>query len=270
MKLRDKSQVAFNLFDVTLAEMSPELLGLWTTQSRSLDVAFDLSSGTTSSVPLWRANLPADLKKAAIQVTDSEARLNRSQRALGKVSDRISCLVIPALGVKTDLAFDLSHVGQQFEQPEQELLASLQEIQRTQEIGQSQSFGVDQYFLNNQNRGFKQFKSLSERLLGMVTNYAWVETQLQGQTFAQTVISWKSDVHSVWERGINSDQIELHQRTLALSLASQNTLFQTFSVAVQTAVKLSVVLSMPGGFILALPATWKFIHQVMAQSGDDV
>lgn len=269
MKLRDKSQAAFNLFDATLAEISPELLGLWTTQSRTLDVAFDSSAATTSNTPLWRANLSSDLKKAAIQVSDSETRLNLSQKALEKASDRISSLVIPNIGVD-DLAFDISLMRKRFEQPEQELLTSLKEIQSTREMEQSQSFGVDKYFLNKQTQVFKQFKSLSERLSGMVTNYAWVETQLQGQTFARTVISWKSDVHSVWERDINSDQIVLHQRTLALSLASRNALFQTFSVAVQTALKLSVVLSMPGGFILALPATWKFINQIMTQSGDDV
>ena len=38
-------------------------------------------------------------------------------------------------------------------------------------------------------------------------------------------------------------------------------------VAAQFGVKLAVLLSTPGGVILALPAAWKFINRVIAEFG---
>jgi WD40 repeat protein len=58
--------------------------------------------------------------------------------------------------------------------------------------------------------------------------------------------------------------------TLALALQSREMLMQTFVMATQFAIKLSklsILLSTPGGVILALPAAWKFINQVLAEIG---
>jgi hypothetical protein len=116
-------------------------------------------------------------------------------------------------------------------------------------------------------RVFESFHSFAEGLQGGTAKDARIETQIQGQTIAQTVVSLTGDVHSVWQEGVNAAQVALHQRTLALALGSRNTVLQTFSVAVQAALKLSVLLALPHGVILALPATWKFIHQLLGQSG---
>jgi hypothetical protein len=62
--------------------------------------------------------------------------------------------------------------------------------------------------------------------------------------------------------------MRLPQRTLALALGSLETLFRTVLLAAQLAVKISVLLSTPGGVILTLPAVWRFIHRVLAESNE--
>jgi hypothetical protein len=88
---------------------------------------------------------------------------------------------------------------------------------------------------------------------------------MQEDLLGQTTVSWSGDVNTVWRVGLSPEDVKLHQRTLALALQSRDTLLQILVMATQFAVKLSVLLAMPGGAILALPAAWKFINQVLAE-----
>jgi len=265
MNTQEEAAAVFELFDSTLAEITPEWLGLWTTQSRMADVAFDLNSSVNAEVPLWRANFPADLRQVGQILTDCEARLEASQDALGQVPDRLDRLItLASLGGADDLAFGLSPTEQPLVQPEQELLAALQELQG---VGEPQSFGVDfgvgEKLFGGWKQSYEQVQVLTKRAIEVIANYAQVETQIQGKTLARTTVGWTGDVNTVWIDGVNVEQRMLHQRSLALALASRNTLLQSFTMAVQLALKVSVSLTLPGGVIWALPAVWKFINQVV-------
>jgi len=264
MGLAKDSSTVFEIFDSTLAETAPQLLGLWTTKPTPSNTSFDVNSVTIADTPLWRANFPSSLEKANYLLVNSEARLNESQKALDTAINRINLVIANTeMESKGGLAFDISSARKELTPPEQELLMSLRELQEIQ--SPSESFSVSDKRLNDWKQGFEQFRSLLQRSLEVIANYAKVETQWQGQTYAQTVVSWTGDMNSVWREGINSEQVVLHQRTLALALASRNTLLQTFSIAIQLALNWSVALTVPGGFILALPATWKFINQVIGK-----
>jgi hypothetical protein len=254
----------FELFDQTLAETMPEIIGLWITNSGTADssVAFVPNSETDENVPVWRANFPADLDRATAHLISSEGSLIQSQSALAPANDRVDRL-IHSIRSKSDLAFDLPAVGEDLAQPERELLASLQALQQPDV---ATSFGIGEGVVGLSHQAFERFQSFIARLLQVVTQYAWVETQVEGRTLARTIVGWLGDVNHIWRTGLDAAQISLHQRTVSLALASRDTLLQTFSTAVQTALKLSVLLTMPGGAILLLPIAWKFIDQVMAQS----
>jgi hypothetical protein len=249
----------FELFDATLAETAPNLIGLWITNPVGSAAAAAFDPEAVVEAPLWRANFPDHPGKATALLDNSEARLLSAQKELGTVLDRIDLLIPPtdAAG-KAGLAFDLSK-SQGLAPPEQELLTSLAILQNR---GQSERFGLGEERV----RAFEPFHSFAEGLQRVMAHDARIETRIQGQTMAQTVVSFTGDVHSVWKEGVNAMQVALHQRTLALALGSRNTVFQTFSVAVQAALKLSVLLALPHGVILALPATWKFIHQRLGQA----
>lgn len=257
------AQVIFELFDTALAEIAPDVFGLWaTTPISSVEaVAFDMTSTTITDAPLWRANLSALI--ATAHLANGEARLEASQKALSTATDRLNALVILCSGAKTSLAFDVSSAGKELAQPERELLTLLQELQETE---LPKSFGLDEELVEGWQQTNRQFQTFVEQLLHVVANYAWVETHIQGQILARTAVSWTGDMASVWQKGIDPAQVALHQRTLALALASRDTLIQTFNVAAQGTLKLSVLLTMPGGTVLAFPAVWRFINQVLAES----
>ncbi|MEJ2267272.1 MAG: hypothetical protein P8X95_27830 [Anaerolineales bacterium] len=42
-------------------------------------------------------------------------------------------------------------------------------------------------------------------------------------------------------------------------------MLRTFIVTTQGAAKLSILLATPGGAILALPAAWKYVNQILAE-----
>lgn len=264
----ENATAVFELFDSTIAEMTPELLGLWTTQpsqSKAADVACDLDSQFISDVCLWRSHFPVDFSKTDSLLRDCEARLEESQKALSTVPDRLARLLkLSNSKVGDDLAFDLSPTESPLTQPEQELLITLQELQGME---QTQSFDVDfsgsKELLGVWRQSLEQFQAFNKRVIHSLSTYALVETQIQGETVARTAVGWAGDFSSIWRDEVNAEQKVLHGRSLALALASRNALLQSFTMAVQLALKVSVSLSLPGGIILVLPAVWKFVNQVV-------
>ncbi|MEH1919769.1 hypothetical protein [Nostoc sp.] len=253
----------FELFDPTLAENIPDVIGLWATNPGTADatVTFALNSETVINAPLWRANFPSDLSKATLHLSHSEEILSQSQKAMVTAIDRVHRL-IHTIASESDLAFDLVSVDEAQPQPERELLASLQAIQKP-DI--PISFGIGEEIAGFSHQAFEQFQIFIERLLKVVAHYTWVETQMEGRTLAQTSVAWLGDVDSIWQTGLSATQVSLHQRTLSLALASRDALLQIFCIAVQAALKLSVLVNVPGGLILVLPVVWQFINRIMTQ-----
>lgn len=259
-----KPSPIFELFDPTLAATMPEVMGLWTTHTNASDaaVAFTLNAETGMDVPLWRANFPSDPNSATFHLNRSEAVLIQSQQALAIAADRVQRLVHSRC-FESALAFDLSSADVAIAPPEQELLIALRELQTPEA---STSYGIGDTIAGYSRHALEQFQAFVERLLQIVAHYACVETQINGRPLARTAVGWSGDVDSLWQIGLTATQISLHQRTLALTLASRDALLQTFSLTAQTALKLSVLVSVPGGLIFVLPVAWRFIDRIMTQS----
>ncbi len=50
-----------------------------------------------------------------------------------------------------------------------------------------------------------------------------------------------------------------------MAISSRNTLIRTFVAVTQGAVKLSALITTPGGAILALPVAWKYVNQILSE-----
>ena len=255
----------------------------WTTPDKpppAEGVAFDttaVSKATaTAEPPLWRANLPPDPNLAVAHLAEAEASLDASQAALTAAADRINSLVEERERRTTGLAFDTSvsetsAAGAELAQPERELLALLEEVQRgllsVSGGGGAPvvSFGAGEEVSGGWAQATQQFQGFVEQVRRFVGHYAWVETRTQGQLLGQTAVSWTGDANTVWQEGLDPAQMALHQRTLTLALASRDTVIRTFILVASGAARLSVLLATPGGAILALPAAWKFVNQVQAE-----
>ncbi len=265
-------RAVFELCDGARAGTAPDVLGLWTAalpfgsaqdKPSAVDgVAFDTTAAATVEAPVWRANLPADPNVAAAQMDSAEASLDASRAALTAAADRINALVEEREGQSTGLVFDVSAAGAELAQPERELLAWLEE---TRGGGPPVSFGAGEGVSSGWAQATQQFQGFMDQLRQIVGHYAWVETRIQGQFLSQTTVGWTGNMRTAWQEGLNPAQMALHQRTLTLALASRDTLIRTFIVAASGAVKLSVLLTTPGGAILALPVAWRFINQVRAE-----
>ncbi|MGI0484953.1 hypothetical protein ACN4EK_05915 [Pantanalinema rosaneae CENA516] len=283
---RSQPSPVFQLFDSILAATTPEIVNVWVTcpgttysevvLANSLasqefqgseplaSVSFDaetMNSEVAVAIPVWRANFPADFSQATSYLTESEASLCQSQQALESAMDRIQRLV-HCIDSQSGLSFALNSVATGQPQPERELLATLQQMQNP-EI--PVSFGLGEEIAGFSHQVVEQFQAVVERSLQVIAHYAWIETQVEGRTLARTSVGWLGNANSIWQTGLTAAQVSLHQRTVILALASRDTVLQIFGVTVQTALKLSVLASVPGGLILMLPVAWKFIDQVMTQ-----
>ncbi len=260
----------FELSDGTGEQAGTELLGLWTaspgpapaTGGRPAPggVAFDVSAAAAQE-PVWRVNLPADPDEAEAYLHGAEDGLETSQQALDAATERIDALVKRQTA---QVAFDTSAatafaVGAEMDEAERALLGLLEEA----ETGRAPvSYGLGDELAGGLKEATEQFQGFMERARQVVAYYAWVETRVQGQLLGRTSVGWTGNMHTAWQEGPDAAQMALHQRTLALSLASRETLVRTFVVVASGAAKLSVLLSAPGGALLAIPAAWKFINQV--------
>jgi len=260
------SRITFELLDATLADIPPDVLGLWAVVPQPSDEFSAIGSASAGVVnwPVWRAKFTEELGLAEAHLSICEARLNDSKKVLGKVPERLHRLMETQ---PTSLAFDVRESDGILAKPEAELLALLQEIQKG---GAPLSFGVGEKFLFGWEQASQQFTAILERVCRFVACYARIETRVQEHLLAQTAVSWTGDVNTAWKAELHPDQVRMHQRTLALALESRDTLLRTVLMATQLAIKVTVLVSTPGGVILALPAVWRFIHQVLAESGERI
>jgi len=254
-------RAVFELFDPALAQAMPDVIGLWETKVPSPEerVSFDMNSVTMPDAPVWRTNFPANLHLAETHLARGEARLRVSERALNSAADRMDAFVRAQIGNQSFTApFGEGRVAQ----PETELLVLLNEIR---EGNLAVSYELAETLSERWDKAAQKFESVLERLRKFVAYYAWVETHVGGQLLGLTTVSWTGDAHATWLEGLGAEQVNLHQRTLALAMGSRDTLMRMFILTAQCAVKLSILVSTPGGVILVLPVAWKYINQVLAE-----
>jgi hypothetical protein len=254
----EDSRAIFELLDTTLAGTTSDLLGIWITKSvaPSEGVAFNVKADVIAKALCWQTHLPADLHSANISLLEGETRLRISQQALPKAATRLEAFVRQW---STGLAFPVS-TGQTLLQPEAELSDMLRELQEP-----SVSFGLGEQVSRGWRQAAQQFQALVDQCLQVVAHYAWIETYVGEQLLGQTAMSWTGNTETAWRVGLDSAQIALHQRALALTLASRITLIHMFILAARGAVTLSILLTIPVGPLLVLPAAWKFINQVVEE-----
>jgi hypothetical protein len=89
-----------------------------------------------------------------------------------------------------------------------------------------------------------------------------VETRAEGRLLARTIVGWGGDAGTAWAVPFDPAAATLHGRTLALALAARATLLRRLALAARGAATLGALLA-PGGALLALPAAWRFIGEVV-------
>ena len=256
--------MTFELCDLMSTTRTSDVLGMWAAApAMSADtIAFAVPS-SAADVSVWRIKLPANIDQAETHLTRGEKSLGSSQAALPTVTERIRTVVDARV---PGVAFATPSVTLALAPPEAELWSWLSALQ---EGKPPVSFGLGEKILQAGQHVTQQFhtlvNTLVERLLQVLAHYTWVETYIGERLVGQTAVSWTGDVDTVWQAALSPSDVTLHQRAVALGLASRDTLLQTLVVAVQGALTLSAALTTPGGALMALPSAWRFIHHVFAE-----
>jgi hypothetical protein len=231
-------------------------------------VAFGLPEAPEEQpMPIWRIDLPADEAMAARQIQHALDQVLARQAQLDALPAHFDRLAIQAEAVDVS-AKDASTVGASYAVPETadadaELIAALAQISSAPAKG-AISFGLAERISSGWEQVNEQFQAFADRLQRTLVHLAWVETRQEGKLIGQTVVGWSGDCDTVWGAAVTPGQMALHHQSLETALQSRVTLLSTFTTAVQGAVKLSVLLTTPGGIILALPTVWRYINQVLS------
>jgi hypothetical protein len=256
-------QVVFQLVDPASAETSPEVLGLWAMAPTpaATAVSFGVGGESVADVPIWRANLPAELSAADTQLTSAERNVQAARAALGVAPARLQGFIEAR---PAGVTFDTSAAERAWTAPEAELWELLGEIR---EGRPPVSFGLGERLLGGWKQAAQQFQLIVDRLRQFSVPHARIETRIQEEWLGQTTVGWMGDMQTAWREAISPEEVGLHQRTLTLALETHVMLLRTFVVATQFAAKLALLVGTPSGVILALPAAWKFINRVIAEIG---
>jgi hypothetical protein len=245
------------------ADPLPAAFGSWQFESstETPGVSFGIDSAEQEAVPVWRRDFPSDPDAADAELSASEALAQESLAELNMVPGRIDELIDR---VQAESAGGVSFATTSMEtldEPEAELLDLLDTINRPA-VGVS--FAVGGEDRSKIEQAFDQFGADMNHLLRLVTHFAWVETEIEGQLLGRSVVSWTGDLDTNWATGLEAEVYQLHKRSLKQALGTRNIALHAVTITAQSAAKLTVLLAAPGGALLALPVAWKFVKQILA------
>ncbi len=111
----------------------------------------------------------------------------------------------------------------------------------------------------------EEFDAFLARVRDLTSNFAHVETSSDGVGIANTVVGWTGDFQTLWQEGVRVEQITLHRQNVRVALARRAMLMRLVVVISSGAVKIALRLATPGAQLLALPAIWQFVQDVVKQ-----
>ncbi|MBA4379258.1 MAG: hypothetical protein C0393_00955 [Anaerolinea sp.] len=255
-----------SIFEYIGVADSSDPLGLWRTAPLTAGVSFDVS-GTSLPLPenpVWRVNLPADASAVEDAFRRAEAQMAASQQALEQLPDRLDDFAKRSQPrADGGVSFDAASYSVAQGTPEAGLLGVMDSY-RALETGQV-SFGVGELAGEAWEQAKVQFQDFMEQINREALHFAWVETIVDGNLVARTTVDWGGDSETVWSEDITPDQMGLHGRTLNLAAASRNLKLRMFTTITTGAAKIAVLLATPAGAVMALPAAYKYVNQILSE-----
>jgi len=227
-----------------------DLFGVWTVAPEVAGVSFDANAPAAPADPTWRVQLPESVEAAQAILQTQRDAIQRGESALVQAEQRLA-----RLGHAGESVSFAAPAG-----PEAELLRALNALQP------SVSFGLPgKEAIGAQLENLAQWRSFLEQVRNMVTHYARVETEVAGILVGQTAVGWTGDFESIWMPGVALASMRLHHQSIHLALASRLAFIRMVTIVATGAAGLALALSLPGGQLMALPAVWKFVRDVLKE-----
>ena len=99
----------------------------------------------------------------------------------------------------------------------------------------------------------------------MMANYARVETEIAGNPIGQTAVSWTGDFRTIWMPAVTITDMDLHRHHVDVTLQWRLGTMRFVGVVGAGAANVAIKLGVPGGQLLALPAVWNYVKDVLAE-----
>jgi hypothetical protein len=104
-----------------------------------------------------------------------------------------------------------------------------------------------------------------QRLTSGCRPSAWVETRIQGEPVAGSLLGLGGNVRTVCGPGLDPCHARLHRDGVRLVVDSRAAFLRVVACVTRGAVAISLRLALPGGAVLALPVAWRFVQRVLAE-----
>jgi hypothetical protein len=104
-----------------------------------------------------------------------------------------------------------------------------------------------------------------QRLTSGCRPSAWVETRIQGEPVAGSLLGLGGNVRTVCRPGLGSGDARLHRDGVRLVVDSRAAFLRVVACVTRGAVAISLRLALPGGAVLALPVAWRTVQRVLAE-----
>ncbi len=230
-------------------ELSPTVVtppGPW----QPLVIGSAFSTGGQPDV-VWQARLPDDALAAQAAIHSAMSQLAAQEQALATVEQRLRQVVDGAVSFGTTLPAAEQHL--------------LGWVSMAEQSAGGASFGLHDEAQERWQAAQEQFIALNTQVCEALKSYATVETVHGSRLIARTRVNWFGDVQSWLVTDITPVQATLHHQTLTLALRSRAALLRIIGLVGRGAALIATMVASPISALMALPASWQFVQEVLAE-----
>jgi hypothetical protein len=249
----------FQLSGFVFPGVNEDPFGMWEVVPATGGVAFAAGEAARPEEPRHRVNFAAvDEGRAQLQLmqnmlSEQDVLLQQAERRLAEIGRS---------GGGVSFAAPLDQPPE-FVQPEQDLAAALQRLTTPVAYGLFDRKQQEEQATDLE--ATSQWRQFLEQVREMIANYARVETEIAGNPIGQTAVSWTGDFRTIWTPAVSVDDMTVHRRNVAVTLQWRLGTLRFVGVVGAGAANVAVKLGVPGGQLLALPAVWNFVKDVLKE-----
>jgi hypothetical protein len=249
----------FQLTGFVFPGVNKDPFGLWDVVPAMQGVSFSAGETSAPEEPIHRVSvMTPDEGVALLQAT--QLVLQAQQDTLTQIEQRLAEIGRSGSGVSFAAPPDRPP---EFIAPEQSLETALQRLTTPVSYGlfdrkQQQEQAADL-------EATSQWRKFLEQVRDMIANYARVETAIAGTPIGRTAVGWTGDFRTTWIPTVTAADMQVHHHNVAVTLQWRLGALRFVGVVGAGAANVAIKLGVPGGQLLAIPAVWNFVKDVLAE-----
>jgi hypothetical protein len=229
---------------VLIGPAGDDIFGIW--DARSADMAFGPSLEPDEDV--WRVELPADGRAA---LADRWRAIDAAERATEESASRLAEFIRSGCLVPVDF----SGRGT----AEDELRSALEFHEAMPD------FGIGSGWFSGGRESIQEVLDFFARATRWLSGVARIETVVGGAIVARSEIGAFGSTQAVWCSGLDSERAQTHLGAVEIALATRRAWIRLAGVLLGGAAELVALATSGIGWLVALPAVWRFVRRVLAE-----